>query len=175
MQFGALLIFRAYLYRFYHLYILFPTSMPLSSLVNVYYTFVSLSPCNNNHFLLSSLSVGTKLGYKLFPLTSIERKLDPSFEKGNLINLLPNQLHPTIHTIHIYTCAPLAISSCPLYMCVCVTDGGEVCIIERLFSSSLVAVVELAHPRKLRACHFKVCTVCLSFFDSVVLSMFVLF
>ena len=30
------------------------------------------------------------------------------------------------------------------------------CIIERLFSSSLVAVVELAHPRKLRACHFKV-------------------
>lgn len=36
------------------------------------------------------------------------------------------------------------------------TEGGEVCIIERLFSSSLVAVVELAHPRKLRACHFKV-------------------
>ena len=30
------------------------------------------------------------------------------------------------------------------------------CIIERLFSSSLVAMVELAHPRKLRACHFKV-------------------
>ena len=45
-------------------------------------------------------------------------------------------------------------------MCVCVclfvSEGGEVCIIERLFSSSLVAVVELAHPRKLRACHFKV-------------------
>ena len=37
-----------------------------------------------------------------------------------------------------------------------VAEGGEVCIIERLFSSSLVAVVELAHPRKLRACHFKV-------------------
>ena len=34
------------------------------------------------------------------------------------------------------------------------------CIIERLFSSSLVAVVELAHPRKLRACHFKVSQNC---------------
>ena len=32
----------------------------------------------------SSLSVGTKLGYKLFPLTTIERRLDPSFEKGQL-------------------------------------------------------------------------------------------
>ena len=35
-------------------------------------------------------------------------------------------------------------------------DGGEVCIIERLFASSLVAMVELANPRKLRVCHFKV-------------------
>ncbi len=31
------------------------------------------------------------------------------------------------------------------------------CIIERLFSSSLVAMVELSNPRKLRVCHFKVC------------------
>ena len=30
------------------------------------------------------------------------------------------------------------------------------CIIERLFSSSLVAMVELSNPRKLRVCHFKV-------------------
>ena len=30
------------------------------------------------------------------------------------------------------------------------------CIIERLFSSSLVAMVELCNPRKLRVCHFKV-------------------
>ena len=36
------------------------------------------------------------------------------------------------------------------------TDGGEVCIVERLFSSSLVALVELSNPRKLRLCHFKV-------------------
>ena len=34
--------------------------------------------CSSN---LSSLSVGTKSGYKLFPLSSIER-LEPSFEKG---------------------------------------------------------------------------------------------
>ncbi len=33
------------------------------------------------------------------------------------------------------------------------------CIVERLFSSSLVALVELSNPRKLRVCHFKVNTV----------------
>ena len=33
--------------------------------------------------LISSLSVGTKLGYKLYPLTSLEMKLNLSFEKGN--------------------------------------------------------------------------------------------
>lgn len=36
-----------------------------------------------------------------------------------------------------------------------VSEGGEVCIIERLFSSSLVALVEMSNPRKLRVCHFK--------------------
>ncbi len=36
-----------------------------------------------------------------------------------------------------------------------VAEGGEVCIIERLFSSSLVALVEMSNPRKLRVCHFK--------------------
>ncbi len=35
-------------------------------------------------------------------------------------------------------------------------EGTEVCIVERLFSSSLVALVELSNPRKLRLCHFKV-------------------
>ena len=44
----------------------------------------------------------------------------------------------------------------PPYSPLSLSEGGEVCIIERLFSSSLVAMVELAHPRKLRACHFKV-------------------
>lgn len=29
------------------------------------------------------------------------------------------------------------------------------CVVERLFSSSLVAVVSLAAPRKLKVCHFK--------------------
>jgi autophagy-related protein 18 len=33
--------------------------------------------------------------------------------------------------------------------------GGGVKIVERLFSSSLVAIVSLASPRKLRVCHFK--------------------
>lgn len=31
----------------------------------------------------------------------------------------------------------------------------DICIVERLFSSSLVAVVSLTSPRKLKVCHFK--------------------
>lgn len=31
----------------------------------------------------------------------------------------------------------------------------DTCLVERLFSSSLVAVVSLAAPRKLKVCHFK--------------------
>lgn len=31
----------------------------------------------------------------------------------------------------------------------------DTCIVERLFSSSLVAVVSLAAPRKLKVCHYK--------------------
>ena len=46
-------------------------------------------------------------------------------------------------------------------MCVCVcvharsADTEDVCIVERLFSSSLVAIVSLKAPRKLKVCHFK--------------------
>ena len=32
---------------------------------------------------------------------------------------------------------------------------GDACLVERLFSSSLVAVVSLSSPRKLKVCHFK--------------------
>ena len=36
------------------------------------------------------------------------------------------------------------------------SPGNEdTCIVERLFSSSLVAVVSLSSPRKLKVCHFK--------------------
>ncbi|VEN46073.1 unnamed protein product [Callosobruchus maculatus] len=36
------------------------------------------------------------------------------------------------------------------------SNGGEdCCLVERLFSSSLVAVVSLTAPRKLKVCHFK--------------------
>ncbi|XP_013924279.1 PREDICTED: WD repeat domain phosphoinositide-interacting protein 2-like [Thamnophis sirtalis] len=34
-------------------------------------------------------------------------------------------------------------------------DTEDVCIVERLFSSSLVAIVSLRAPRKLKVCHFK--------------------
>ena len=34
-------------------------------------------------------------------------------------------------------------------------EKSDVCIVERLFSSSLVAIVSLKAPRKLKVCHFK--------------------
>ncbi|XP_076323215.1 WD repeat domain phosphoinositide-interacting protein 2-like isoform X3 [Tachypleus tridentatus] len=34
-------------------------------------------------------------------------------------------------------------------------DTEDICIVERLFSSSLVAIVSLSSPRKLKVCHFK--------------------
>jgi len=62
----------------------------------------------------SSLAIGTKTGYKLFSLNSVD-KLDLIYE-----------------------------SAC-----------RDVTIVERLFSSSLIALVSQSSPRRLRVCHFK--------------------
>jgi len=62
----------------------------------------------------SSLAIGTKTGYKLFSLNSVD-KLELIYE-----------------------------SAC-----------RDVIIVERLFSSSLLALVSLSSPRRLRVCHFK--------------------
>lgn len=62
----------------------------------------------------TSLAVGTKSGYKLYSLNSVDK----------LENIYDN-------------------------------DSEDICIVERLFSSSLVAIVSLSSPRKLKVCHFK--------------------
>ncbi|XP_054284203.1 WD repeat domain phosphoinositide-interacting protein 2-like isoform X3 [Macrosteles quadrilineatus] len=62
----------------------------------------------------TSLSVGTKTGYRIFSLSSVD-SLEQIYED----------------------------------------DTQDCCIVERLFSSSLVAVVSLSSPRKLKVCHFK--------------------
>ena len=38
---------------------------------------------------------------------------------------------------------------------IAITETEDICIVERLFSSSLVAIVSLSSPRKLKVCHFK--------------------
>ncbi|KXJ75771.1 WD repeat domain phosphoinositide-interacting protein 2 [Aedes albopictus] len=63
----------------------------------------------------TSLSVGSKNGYSLFALNTVDDNLE-----------------------QIYSCY-----------------GEEICLVERLFTSSLVAVVSLSAPRKLKVCHFK--------------------
>jgi autophagy-related protein 18 len=62
----------------------------------------------------TSLIVGTKTGYRLYSLSSVD-KLDNIYE----------------------------------------SEGDDVCLIDRLFSSSLIALVSLTSPRKLKVCHFK--------------------
>jgi autophagy-related protein 18 len=62
----------------------------------------------------SSLAIGTRTGYKLLSLNSVD-KLELIYE-----------------------------SAC-----------RDVTIVERLFSSSLLALVSLSSPRRLRVCHFK--------------------
>ncbi|XP_028395298.1 WD repeat domain phosphoinositide-interacting protein 2-like [Dendronephthya gigantea] len=63
---------------------------------------------------VSSIAIGSKTGYKLFSLNSVEK----------------------LEEIYAY-------------------ESEDICIVERLFSSSLVAVVSLSAPRKLKVCHFK--------------------
>jgi len=65
----------------------------------------------------TSLAVGSKICYRLFSLSSVDR-LDLIYESSSELD-------------------------------------GDVCLVERLFSSSLVAVVSLSSPRKLKVCHFK--------------------
>ena len=67
--------------------------------------------------LCRSLAVGSKICYRLFSLSSVDR-LDLIYESSSELD-------------------------------------GDVCLVERLFSSSLVAVVSLSSPRKLKVCHFK--------------------
>ncbi|KAK7601658.1 hypothetical protein V9T40_009099 [Parthenolecanium corni] len=64
---------------------------------------------------ITSLAIGTKTGYRLFSLHSVDS-----------LDLIYNT-----------------------------TEFEDIHIVERLFSSSLVAIVGLTSPRKLRICHFK--------------------
>lgn len=64
----------------------------------------------------TSLAVGSRFGYRLFHLNSVDRL---------------EQIHDNEGAIR------------------------DICLVERLFSSSLVALVSLNSPRKLKVCHFK--------------------
>ncbi|KAK6643031.1 WD repeat domain phosphoinositide-interacting protein 2 [Polyplax serrata] len=76
-------------------------------------------PANGAYFVnfnqdCTSLTVGTRTGYKLFALHSVDF-LEQIYEN----------------------------------------EAEDICIVERLFSSSLVAIVSLSSPRKLQVCHFR--------------------
>ncbi len=98
-----------------------------------------VSPAVNAMTWISrSLAVGSVNGYKLYSLTSSEN-LEPIYENGTIALLLPAKKRLVDGSIQNY----------------CIADSEEVVIAERLFSSSLVALVSVCAPRKLRVCHFK--------------------
>uniref|UniRef100_A0A669D775 WD repeat domain, phosphoinositide interacting 2 n=1 Tax=Oreochromis niloticus TaxID=8128 RepID=A0A669D775_ORENI len=86
----------------------------------------------------TSLAVGTKSGYKFFSLSSVD-KLEQIYECYKCTIMLG--------ALFLYSSAD--------YLLQYWTDTEDVCIVERLFSSSLVAIVSLKAPRKLKVCHFK--------------------
>lgn len=58
-------------------------------------------------------------------------------------DLMANQLYLLLSVFVIKT----KISNC--------SETKDICIVDRLFSSSLAAIVSLSSPRKLKVCHFK--------------------
>ena len=92
------------------------------------YVFSSLATactCSSN---LRSLSVGTKSGYKLFPLNSIER-LEPSFEKGKDKLLLPSWSH--LHILCEY-CSGTALAFYWVHTCCTTNSHGSTHLITTL-------------------------------------------
>lgn len=96
--------------------------------------------------------MGNSSGYKLYSLSSCD-SLEPIYEngKGCLLTI-------TAHVCLIPRCS--------------FSDSEEVYIAERLFSSSLVAIVSRESPRMLRVCHFKKGTeICNYSYNSKILSV----
>ena len=84
----------------------------------------------------TSLAVGTTSGYKLYSLTSTD-SLEPIYSNGKIIEKAWKlQTHFQVK----------------FWFWIGTED---VYIAERLFSSSLVAIVSQSAPRKLKVCHFK--------------------
>ncbi|XP_063851804.1 WD repeat domain phosphoinositide-interacting protein 2-like isoform X9 [Scylla paramamosain] len=75
-----------------------------------------------NSLYTRSLGVGTRIGYRLYSLSTLDKLELICDNDTREMECLGNE---------------------------------DTCIVERLFSSSLVAVVSLSSPRKLKVCHFK--------------------
>uniref|UniRef100_A0A8C2RJN6 WD repeat domain phosphoinositide-interacting protein 2 n=1 Tax=Capra hircus TaxID=9925 RepID=A0A8C2RJN6_CAPHI len=112
---------------------------------------------------VTSLAVGSKSGYKFFSLSSVD-KLEQIYECNLKLQGLPclrlAHCEPRAacerRAVNLAVCEPRAACEPPV---ACepqaASDTEDVCIVERLFSSSLVAIVSLKAPRKLKVCHFK--------------------
>uniref|UniRef100_A0A2K5PN73 Uncharacterized protein n=1 Tax=Cebus imitator TaxID=2715852 RepID=A0A2K5PN73_CEBIM len=94
----------------------------------------------------TSLAVGSKSGYKFFSLSSVD-KLEQIYECK-----MGSHCVAQAGLIFLASSNPPTLASQSAGI---IADTEDVCIVERLFSSSLVAIVSLKAPRKLKVCHFK--------------------
>ncbi len=97
----------------------------------------------------SSLAVGTRTGYRLYTINTSSEKLEEIYSSGNSNgSAVCWSIRKGFKIMRLWI------------------DGEDICIVERLFSSSLVAIVSQTAPRKLRVCHFKkgteICNYCYS-------------
>ncbi|CAA9997564.1 unnamed protein product [Nesidiocoris tenuis] len=92
----------------------------------------------------SSLAVSTNSGYRILSLNAID----------SLVEICENG---TSDAISRYLVLLSSIFTLPRHflLFVPVPATEDICIVERLFSSSLLAIVSLSSPRKLKVCHFK--------------------
>ncbi|KAM9392958.1 WD repeat domain phosphoinositide-interacting protein 2 isoform 2-T2 [Pholidichthys leucotaenia] len=104
----------------------------------------------------TSLAVGTQSGYKFFSLSTVD-KLEQIYEcRGKRRS----------------SWRPVQTQEEDEFKTRATSDTDEVCIVERLFSSSLVAIVSLKSPRKLKVCHFKKGTeICNYSYSNTILSV----
>ncbi|XP_058845832.1 WD repeat domain phosphoinositide-interacting protein 1-like isoform X2 [Acipenser ruthenus] len=100
----------------------------------------------------TSLAVGTKNGYRLFSVTSVDRldRVHESTVHFLAVDEKDTRGQTTPRTdAHTTPCTDTILKK-PL-----ATESPDVYIVERLFSSSLVVVVSLSMPRRMNVYHFK--------------------
>lgn len=111
------------------------------------------------YLFFRSLAVGSKSGYKLYSISSTGH-LEKIYENGNnlffcILTMCVMKMLWILLECSLKRNFLLLLISVFSFLFWDDTDFEDICIVERLFSSSLVAIVSLKSPRTLTVCHFR--------------------